>query len=108
MKMGDHEIGIMHMDVDAEGGEKQTGQAAHGEETDKAQRVEHRCIVGDGPFVKSGGPVEDFDRRRDRDDHAQEREYHSGMKRMSGNKKGKSPKQGTDQRAAEGGAKHDA
>ena len=45
MEMGDHEISIGYVNVDAKTGQKQSGQAPDGEQTDKAERVEHRGIV---------------------------------------------------------------
>jgi hypothetical protein len=72
MKVGDDKVGIVHMDVDAEGGEKHTGQAADGKETDEAQGVDHGRVVRDRSFVERGGPIENLDRRRDRHEKTQQ------------------------------------
>src|SRR5262245_1146733 len=98
MKVGDHEIRIMHMDIDTESGEKQTGQATDGEETDKAQCVEHGRIVGDGPFVKGGRPIEDLDRRRYGNQKTKQRKKDAGMNRLSRNEHVMAPNQKTDHR----------
>src|SRR5262245_38864025 len=98
MKVGDHEIRIMHMDIDTESGEKQTRQAADGEETNKAQRVKHGRIVRDGPFVKCRGPIENLDRRRYGNQKTEQRKEYAGMNRLSGNKHVMAPNQKADHR----------
>ena len=61
MEVGDDEVGIRDVDVQSEGGEKESGHAADGEEPDETQDVEHRRHPGDGRLVERRGPVEDFD-----------------------------------------------
>src|SRR5579864_6980628 len=58
----DYEIGVMDMNVDAEGGQKQPGEAAHGEQANETEGVKHGSIV-DRSLVKRGSPVEHFDGR---------------------------------------------
>src|SRR5271163_1774341 len=47
MKMGNHEVGVVQMNVQPQAGEEQAGQAADQKKPDEAQRVEHGRIVGD-------------------------------------------------------------
>ena len=44
VKVGDHEVGIVEMDVYAQGGEEQARQPADSEKADKAHHVEHRRV----------------------------------------------------------------
>src|SRR6267378_1559881 len=64
VKVGDDEISVVKMNVQAETGEEETGEAADEKKTDEAESVQHRSVVGNGTFVERGGPVKDFDRRR--------------------------------------------
>src|SRR5882757_9688685 len=61
VKVGDDEIRVVKMNVQAETGEEETGEAADEKETDEAEGVQHRSVVGNGTLVQSGRPVEDFD-----------------------------------------------
>src|SRR5882757_2503906 len=61
VEVGDDEIGIVEMNVQAETGEEETSEAADEKETDEAEGVQHRSVVGNGTLVQSGRPVEDFD-----------------------------------------------
>src|SRR5271167_779674 len=51
VEMGDHEVGVVQMNVQPQTGEEQAGQAADQEKSDEAQRVEHGRIVGNRAFV---------------------------------------------------------
>src|SRR5258708_26349679 len=44
VKMRDDEVGVGDVNVDAECGEKQSGETADGEEPDKSENVNHRCL----------------------------------------------------------------
>ena len=82
VEVGDDEIGVGDVDVDAERGEEEAGQAADGEQADEAEGVEHGRVEADGAFVEGGGPVEDFDGRGDGDEEAQQREDQRGVDRL--------------------------
>ena len=69
----------VHVDVDAERGHEQAGQAADGEQPDEAEGVEHRRGEGDRSFIERRRPVEDLDGRGNRHEVAEEREHHSGI-----------------------------
>ena len=71
VEVGDYEISVGDVYVDAQAREKQAGESADGEEADEAEGVEHRRVVGDGALVHGGGPVEDFDGRGHGDEVAQ-------------------------------------
>ena len=51
VEVGHHEVGVGHVDVEAERREEQPRQSADGEQSDKAERVEHRRGKGDRPFI---------------------------------------------------------
>src|SRR5712675_1585459 len=74
VEVGDDEIGIVEMNVQAETREEETGEAANEKKTDEAEGVQHRSVVGNGTFVERGGPVEDFDGRGNGDQIAEQRE----------------------------------
>src|SRR5229473_7888802 len=57
VEVGDDEISVMHVYVDAQGGKEQAGQSSDGKQADEAEGVEHRGLVSDGPLVDCGGPV---------------------------------------------------
>src|SRR5262249_44843351 len=62
VEMGDDEIGVVKMDVQAQASQEQPGKPADGEQTDETQSIEHGRVVRDRTLVQSGGPVKDFDR----------------------------------------------
>ncbi len=98
VEMRDHEVGVVDMNVQAQAGEEQSGEAANQKKSDEAERVEHRRVPGDGAFVKGGGPVEDFDRRGDGHQIAEERKRKCGVSGFAGNKHVVRPDEKTDDR----------
>src|SRR6266404_3906509 len=84
VEVGDDEISVVKMNVQAETGEEQTGEAADEEEADEAEGVQHRCVVGNGTFVERGGPVKDFDRRGNGNQVAEQREGERGVGGLTG------------------------
>src|SRR5882672_6491530 len=96
VKVGDDEISIVEMNVQAETGEKETGEAADEEKTDEAEGVQHRGVVGNGAFVERGGPVKDFDRRRNGNEIAEQREGERGVGGLTGEKHVVSPNEEAD------------
>lgn len=46
-KMGDHEVGIVQVDVECQAGQKQAGQAPDGKEPNKTEGVQHRGLKPD-------------------------------------------------------------
>src|SRR5882672_1622160 len=81
VEVGDDEISVVKMNVQAETGEEEAGEAADEKKTDEAEGVQHRGVVGNGAFVERGGPVKDFDRRRNGNEVAEQRE---GERRVGG------------------------
>src|SRR5579884_2788570 len=77
MEVRDHEIRIGDVHVDAKRSNEEPRHTADQEQSNKAEPVDHRRIVGNGTFKKRGRPVEYLDGRRDRDRIAQEGEYNS-------------------------------
>src|SRR5204862_4671289 len=61
VEVGDHEVGVGDVDVQAHGRQEEAGEAADGEESHEAEDVEHGGGVGDGALVEGGRPVEDLD-----------------------------------------------
>src|SRR6266404_2500009 len=84
VEVGDDEIGIVEMNVQAKTGEEETGEAADKKKTDEAEGVQHRSIVGNGAFIERGGPVEDFDGRRNGNEVAEQREGERGVGGLTG------------------------
>ena len=96
MEMRDDEIGVGHMHIDGERGEKQSRQAADRKQPDETKRVEHRRLKRDRAFVQRRGPVENFDRRRNGDKKAEQRENHSGIDRLPADKHVMTPDEKTE------------
>ena len=84
--MGDYEIGIRDVHVQTQRSQKQSGQAAHGEQTDEAEGVQHGGRVGDGALIHGRGPIEDLDGRGHGNQIAQQRENQRGVERYSSHK----------------------
>ena len=74
----------MHVHVEAERRQEQAGQSADREQPDEADRVEHRRLPRDRSLVQRRRPVEDLDRRRDRDEEAEDREDQRRVDRHAG------------------------
>ena len=98
MKMRHHEIGLRQVDIGGERGHEQAGQAAHREESDKAERIEHRRVEPDEALVHRADPVEHFDRGRHRNHVAQDREHQRGIERRAGHEHVMAPHQEADHR----------
>src|SRR5258708_39527044 len=96
--MGDHEIGVVDMNVQAQAGEEQAGEAANQKKSDEAERVEHRRVPGDRALVKGGGPVESLDRRGDGHQIAEERKRKRGVGGFASNEHVVRPDEKTDDR----------
>src|SRR5882762_7684150 len=86
VKVGDDEISIVEVNVQAETGEEETGGTADEEKADEAEGVQHRSVVGNGTFVERGGPVKDFDGRRNGNEVAEQREGERGVGGLTGEK----------------------
>src|SRR5712675_1798927 len=84
VKVSDDEIRVVKMNVQAETGEEETGEAADEKETDETEGVQHRSVVGNGAFVERGGPIEDFDRRGNGNEVAEQREGERGVRGLAG------------------------
>ena len=86
VEVGDNEVGIVDVNVQTEAGEEQAGEAANSEQANKAQSIKHGSMPGNRAFVEGGGPVEDFDRRRNGDQIAQEGEHQGCVSGYAGDK----------------------
>src|SRR5271168_149617 len=51
VEMGDDELGVVEVDIQAEAGEEESSEAADEEQADKAEGVEHGRFVGDGALI---------------------------------------------------------
>ena len=91
------------MHVGGKGSEEQARQAAHGEEADKSQRVEHGSVVRNGAFVKRRGPIENFHCRGDGDQEAKHGENEPSVNRLAGDEHVMSPNQEADNRNGQAG-----
>ena len=45
VEVRDHEVGVVDVHVEADGGEEETGQAADEEQADEPEGIEHRRVV---------------------------------------------------------------
>ena len=84
VEMRDHEVSVRRRDVDRHRGEKQAGQAADGEQAEKAERIDHRRLEADVAAIERCRPVEHLDGRRHRDDERQKRKDEIGERRLTG------------------------
>ena len=69
----------MQVDVGAERGQEEAGQAADEEQPEEAVDVEHRRFEAERPAMQRGRPVEDLHGGGNRHREAQEREHHRGI-----------------------------
>src|SRR5260370_34294156 len=60
VKVRDDEVGIVDVNIQAEAGEEEAGEAADHEEADETEGVKHRRVPRDRTFVKGGGPIKDL------------------------------------------------
>ncbi len=103
MEMGDDEIGVVDVHVDAQRGEEQAGQSADGEEADESQGIEHRRVERDRAFVKRGGPVEDLDGGRNRHEEAEHGKDHAAVDGDAGDEHVMRPDQESEDRDRQAG-----
>ena len=61
MKMCNHKIGIMQMNIGCQRSNHQSGKAADHELKNKGHGIQHRSFNKDGTLVKGCNPVEHFD-----------------------------------------------
>src|ERR1044071_7568415 len=81
--MSDDEISVMQMDVRCQRSEEQSGEAAHDEQPDEAECVEHRRVKVDVSLVQRAQPVEHLDRGWHSNEEAQQRERDAGIGRLA-------------------------
>ena len=93
VEVGDDEVGVVDVDVDAERRQEQPGQAADQEQSEEGIGVEHRRLERDRALVERRRPVERLHRRRDRHREAQEREHHRRVDRDAGDEQVVGPDQ---------------
>ena len=96
VEVGDDKVGVAQMNINCQSGQEQAGHTSNGEQSDEAQRIQHRRVVGDRGFVKRCRPVEDLDCGRNRHGETQEREDHAGIERLAGDKQMVTPDQKTE------------
>ena len=101
VEMRDDEVGVVHVDVEAHRREEQPGEAADREQAEEPERIQHRRVEADRPFVDRRRPVEHLDRRRHRDDETQDREEHPGVHRLAGDEDVMAPDEEPDHRDRE-------
>src|SRR5581483_12266305 len=96
MEMSDHEVGLGEMYVGGERGDEQAGEAAHGEEADEPERVQHRRVEMDVALVHGADPIEDLDGRRHGYHITQDREDQGGEQGCPGHEHVVAPDEKTD------------
>ena len=75
VEVRDDEVGVVEVDVEAERGQEEPGEAADEEQAQEAERPDHRRLPPDRALVHRRRPVERLHGRRDRDGEGQEREH---------------------------------
>ena len=60
MEVRHHEVGIGDVHVKAERRQKHAGQAAHGEQADEAEGIQHRRLVADEPLYRVAVQLKTF------------------------------------------------
>src|SRR2546421_4817741 len=96
VEVRDDKVRVADVNVYGERSQKQPGHAAESEQTDEAERIEHRRVVRDRSFVKRRRPVEDFNGRGNCDRETQKRKDHSRINRLAGDKQMMAPNQETE------------
>src|SRR6266849_6391279 len=86
VEMGDHEVGVVNVNVQPKTSQEEARQPADEEQADEAESVQHGRVVRNGSFVQRGSPVEDFDGGRNGHQVAQERERQRGVGRLASEK----------------------
>ncbi len=104
VEVGDHEIGVMDVNVQAEGGEEKPGEAADHEQANEAERIDHRRIPGDRALVERRSPVKNFYRRRNGHEVAEKRKGERNVGGLAGNKHVMRPNEEADDRDGDTGA----
>src|SRR4029077_16969193 len=97
VKMRDDEVGVVQVNIGRERGEKEPGEPAHGEKSDEPESVKHRCLIGDRTFVKSRGPIKDFDRGGNGNRETEGGKNKSRVHGLAGDKHVMSPDEKADQ-----------
>ncbi len=76
VEVGDDEVGIVNVHVDAKAAEEQSGETTDEEQAEEAEGIEHRRVERDGATEESGGPVKGFYRGRNGDQEGEEGKCH--------------------------------
>ena len=84
MEVGDDEVSIVNMYIDAKRGKKEPGQPADGKQPYEAEGIKHRRGVRDRTLVESRRPIEDFDGRWHANEKSQKRKHQRGIKGDTG------------------------
>src|SRR5207245_1752558 len=61
VEVRDDEIGVVNVNVQAQAGKEESGEAANQKKADETEGVKHGRVPGNRTFRKRRGPVEDFD-----------------------------------------------
>ncbi len=81
VEVGDDEIGVVDVHVDAEAAEEQSGKPADEEQSQESEGIEHRRVEGDGAAEQGGGPIENFYRGWNGDQESEKRKCQRGVGR---------------------------
>src|SRR6202041_2527183 len=103
VKVRDDEISPVEVHVCRERRQEQSREAAHGEQPDKAEGIEHWRVVGNRTFIERRSPVENLHRRGNRDQEAEHRENQAGVNGLAGDEHVMAPHQKADDRDGQAG-----
>src|SRR5260370_35285801 len=59
-KVGDDEVGVMNVNVQAQAGEEEPSEAADHEQANEAERIDHRRGPGDRTLVERSNPIKNI------------------------------------------------
>src|SRR5437762_5987756 len=77
--MGDDEIGVVNVNVQAQASEEEACEAADHKQANEAERINHGRIPRDRAFVECRSPIKNFYRRGNRHQVAEERKSEGGV-----------------------------
>src|SRR5947208_17131097 len=92
--MGDDEIGVVNVNVQAQASEEEACEAADHKQANEAERINHGRVPRDRAFVEGRSPIKNVYRRGNRHQVAEERKSEGGGGGLTGTKPVVRPDQG--------------
>ena len=80
VKVSHHKVGVMQVNIGAQGRQEQSGKATNGEKPDEPIGKPHGAVVNDGATPHGPQPGEDLDTRGNGDRESEQREKHRSVR----------------------------